>query len=98
MCVCFSLIFETAEYVGIKESVPAYLDPTLGLEDLLTGVTFASAGSGFDPVTAQITVRRLHLSPSYIYMYIYFIVSSNYFICKSKLSRALKSLNVKDYI
>lgn len=53
--------------MGIKESVPAYLDPTLGLEDLLTGVTFASAGSGFDPVTAEITVPNLN-PVTYVYM------------------------------
>lgn len=56
--------------MGIKESVPAYLDPTLGLEDLLTGVTFASAGSGFDPVTAEITVRNLY-PVTYIYVCVY---------------------------
>lgn len=56
--------------MGIKESVPAYLDPTLGLEDLLTGVTFASAGSGFDPVTAEITVRNLN-PVTYICMYMF---------------------------
>ncbi|XP_010279182.1 PREDICTED: GDSL esterase/lipase At5g45960-like [Nelumbo nucifera] len=44
-----------ASYVGVKDFVPPYLDETLGLEDLMTGVSFASAGSGFDPLTAQIT-------------------------------------------
>ncbi|KAL0295822.1 UNVERIFIED_CONTAM: GDSL esterase/lipase [Sesamum angustifolium] len=46
---------ETATYVGIKEYVPPYLDPNLTLEDLMTGVCFASAGSGFDPLTAQLS-------------------------------------------
>ncbi|KAL2475285.1 GDSL esterase/lipase [Abeliophyllum distichum] len=40
-----------ASYGGIKEYVPPYLDPTLNLEELLTGVSFASASSGFDPLT-----------------------------------------------
>ncbi|KAL0328883.1 UNVERIFIED_CONTAM: GDSL esterase/lipase [Sesamum calycinum] len=44
-----------ATYVGIKEYVPPYLDPNLTLEDLMTGVCFASAGSGFDPLTAQLS-------------------------------------------
>ncbi|KAL3519910.1 hypothetical protein ACH5RR_018059, partial [Cinchona calisaya] len=44
-----------AEFLGIKETVPAYLDPTLSMEELMTGVSFASAGSGFDPLTAQLT-------------------------------------------
>lgn len=45
-----------ASYVGLKEEVPAYLDPSLSLDDLITGVCFASAGSGFDPLTAEINV------------------------------------------
>ncbi|KAH7838129.1 hypothetical protein Vadar_022390 [Vaccinium darrowii] len=44
-----------ASYVGIKEYVPPYLDPTLGIEELMTGVSFASAGSGFDPLTPRIS-------------------------------------------
>ncbi|WRX26507.1 GDSL lipase/esterase - like 10 [Theobroma cacao] len=44
-------------YIGIKEYLPPYLDPTLGIEELMTGVSFASAGSGFDPLTPRITVR-----------------------------------------
>ncbi|EYU28037.1 hypothetical protein ABFS82_13G100900 [Erythranthe guttata] len=45
-----------AAYVGIKEYVPAYLDPTFGLDhQLKTGVCFASAGTGFDPLTAQLS-------------------------------------------
>ncbi|CAN6444207.1 unnamed protein product [Victoria cruziana] len=40
-------------YLGIKELVPPYLDYTLDVHDLLTGVSFASAGSGYDPWTAQ---------------------------------------------
>lgn len=43
-----------ASYVGIKENVPAYLDQSLRIGELMTGVSFASAGSGFDPLTAQI--------------------------------------------
>ncbi|KAF8410401.1 hypothetical protein HHK36_002930 [Tetracentron sinense] len=31
-----------AEQLGIKELMPAYLDPTLQIQDLLTGVSFAS--------------------------------------------------------
>ncbi|KAL6991142.1 hypothetical protein U1Q18_009261 [Sarracenia purpurea var. burkii] len=42
-------------YLSIKEYVPPYLDPTLGIEELMTGVSFASAGSGFDSLTAQIS-------------------------------------------
>ncbi|XP_010539839.1 PREDICTED: GDSL esterase/lipase EXL3-like [Tarenaya hassleriana] len=43
-----------AEELGIKSIVPAYLNPSLKPEDLLTGVCFASSGSGYDPLTSKI--------------------------------------------
>ncbi|XP_027347794.1 GDSL esterase/lipase At5g45960 [Abrus precatorius] len=43
-----------ASYLGLKELLPPYLDPNLSDEDLLTGVSFASAGSGFDPLTPML--------------------------------------------
>lgn len=46
----------SANYVGLKDYVPPYLDPNLSTEELLTGVSFASAGSGFDPLTPTISV------------------------------------------
>ncbi|KAM0071762.1 putative GDSL lipase/esterase, SGNH hydrolase superfamily [Helianthus debilis subsp. tardiflorus] len=42
------------EFVGLKKNLPPYLDPSLTIEDLMTGVCFASAGAGFDPLTSQI--------------------------------------------
>ncbi|MCD9560044.1 hypothetical protein HAX54_018473 [Datura stramonium] len=42
------------EELGIKELLPAYLDSNLKSEDLKTGVSFASGGCGFDPLTATI--------------------------------------------
>ncbi|KAK6917636.1 GDSL lipase/esterase [Dillenia turbinata] len=44
-----------ASYVGIKDYVPAYLDPTLSTEELKTGVSFASANSGYDPLTPRLS-------------------------------------------
>ncbi|CAH2046250.1 unnamed protein product [Thlaspi arvense] len=44
-------------YIGVKENVPAYLDPNLGINELISGVSFASAGSGFDPLTPTLGVR-----------------------------------------
>lgn len=43
-------------YAGVKEAMPAYLDPTLSMEELLTGVSFASAGTGYDPLTVELSV------------------------------------------
>ncbi|KAH9329459.1 hypothetical protein KI387_001567, partial [Taxus chinensis] len=42
-----------AEGLGLKETVPAYLDQALTTRDLITGVSFASASSGYDDLTAQ---------------------------------------------
>ncbi|XP_061353765.1 GDSL esterase/lipase EXL3-like [Gastrolobium bilobum] len=42
------------EELGIKELLPAYLDPNLKSSDLATGVCFASGGAGYDPLTSQL--------------------------------------------
>jgi len=55
-----------AEKLGIKEYVPAYLDPNLKSSDLVTGVCFASGASGYDPLTPQIAVNKnIYLSSIY---------------------------------
>ncbi|KAG2698297.1 hypothetical protein I3760_07G144900 [Carya illinoinensis] len=41
------------EELGIKELLPAFRDPTLQPKDLLTGVSFASGGAGYDPLTSN---------------------------------------------
>ncbi|RLN17439.1 hypothetical protein C2845_PM02G13710 [Panicum miliaceum] len=43
-----------ASRLGIKEYLPAYLGTQLSDFDLLTGVSFASGGCGFDPLTAEL--------------------------------------------
>ncbi|KAL6283316.1 hypothetical protein ACE6H2_014245 [Prunus campanulata] len=43
-----------AERFEVKELLPAYLSPNLQLQELLTGVSFASDGSGYDPLTAKL--------------------------------------------
>uniref|UniRef100_A0A3Q7GSC3 Major facilitator superfamily (MFS) profile domain-containing protein n=1 Tax=Solanum lycopersicum TaxID=4081 RepID=A0A3Q7GSC3_SOLLC len=50
-----------AEELGIKGLIPAYLDPNLKDEDLKTGVSFASGGCGYDPLTGS-AFSILHLS------------------------------------
>ncbi|CAN1122372.1 GDSL esterase/lipase At3g14820 [Linum perenne] len=46
-----------AEIFGVKELLPPYLDPLLDIQQLLTGVSFASSGAGYDPHTSQLAVR-----------------------------------------
>uniref|UniRef100_A0A0E0QUH3 Uncharacterized protein n=1 Tax=Oryza rufipogon TaxID=4529 RepID=A0A0E0QUH3_ORYRU len=43
-----------ASRLGLKDLVPAYLGTDLTDGDLLTGVSFASAGSGYDPLTSTL--------------------------------------------
>ncbi|ONK55870.1 uncharacterized protein A4U43_C10F1810 [Asparagus officinalis] len=43
-----------ASKLGIKEYLPAYVDTNLSPEDLITGVSFASGGSGYDPLTSKV--------------------------------------------
>ncbi|KAF8402553.1 hypothetical protein HHK36_010639 [Tetracentron sinense] len=60
-----------ASALGIKEFVPPFLDPHLSNKELLTGVSFASAGSGLDDITGTsggvIPVMR---QPHYFRMHI----------------------------
>ncbi|KAJ1387613.1 SGNH hydrolase superfamily [Sesbania bispinosa] len=43
-----------AEALGIKGFIPSYLSSSLQPHDLLTGVNFASGGSGYDPLTPKL--------------------------------------------
>ncbi|CAO2812815.1 unnamed protein product [Amaranthus hypochondriacus] len=43
-----------SEYFGLKKYVPAYLDPNYGMKDFITGVNFASAGTGYDNTTSSV--------------------------------------------
>uniref|UniRef100_A0A0D9XHQ9 SGNH hydrolase-type esterase domain-containing protein n=1 Tax=Leersia perrieri TaxID=77586 RepID=A0A0D9XHQ9_9ORYZ len=42
-----------ASDLGVKELVPPYLDKDLTMDELKTGVSFASAGSGYDNATCR---------------------------------------------
>ncbi|XP_076886515.1 GDSL esterase/lipase At2g30310-like [Bidens hawaiensis] len=44
-----------ASLLGIKETIPPYLQPNLSRHDLRTGVNFASAGSGYDDLTSGVS-------------------------------------------
>ncbi|XP_068668519.1 GDSL esterase/lipase At2g04570-like [Aristolochia californica] len=43
-----------SDALGIKPEVPAYLDPAYSIKDFATGVSFASAATGYDNVTASV--------------------------------------------
>ncbi|KAL0828544.1 hypothetical protein Bca101_052222 [Brassica carinata] len=45
---------QQTEGLGVKNIVPAYRSSDLQPNDILTGVSFASGGSGLDPMTAQV--------------------------------------------
>ncbi|KAM1004794.1 hypothetical protein ACFX2C_004950 [Malus domestica] len=44
-----------ADALGHTKIIPAFLDPNMKLQDLPHGVSFASAGSGYDDLTANIS-------------------------------------------
>ncbi|KAL6564330.1 hypothetical protein OROMI_015780 [Orobanche minor] len=44
-----------AALMGLKESVPPFLKPNLSDTDIVTGVSFASAGSGYDELTTSVS-------------------------------------------
>ncbi|CAK9184070.1 unnamed protein product [Ilex paraguariensis] len=43
-----------SEAFGLKPAVPAYLDPAYGIADFAVGVSFASAGTGYDNATSNV--------------------------------------------
>jgi len=60
-----------ASRLGIKEFVPPFLDPKLSNDDMRTGVSFASAGIGFDDLTAMVSkaipvMKQIDLFKNYI--------------------------------
>jgi len=49
-----------SEAFGLKTYVPAYLDPKYNISDFASGVTFASAATGYDNATSDVLV--IHVS------------------------------------
>lgn len=70
--VCANFCGMSVEELGIKELLPAYLDPDLQIQDLSTGVNFASGGAGFDPLTSELAVRHFsQLKKTHVHIYFY---------------------------
>jgi hypothetical protein len=57
--VLHTMLLFAASKLGIKELLPAYLSTNLSNQDLITGVSFASGGAGFDPATSQLEVQKI---------------------------------------
>jgi phospholipase/lecithinase/hemolysin len=51
-----------SETFGLPSSVPAYLDTGYTIDQLATGLSFASAGAGLDDLTEKFTVSTFLLS------------------------------------
>ncbi|EMS58259.1 hypothetical protein TRIUR3_26384 [Triticum urartu] len=51
-----------SEALGLASSVPAYLDGSYTVDQLASGVSFASGGTGLDAMTAKIAVSYRSLS------------------------------------
>ncbi|CAI0551031.1 unnamed protein product [Linum tenue] len=45
-----------SEAFGLRPTIPAYLDPAYNISDFAVGVTFASAGTGYDNATSDVLV------------------------------------------
>ncbi|KDO59580.1 hypothetical protein CISIN_1g018590mg [Citrus sinensis] len=45
-----------SEALGVKPTIPAYLDPAYNISDFATGVTFASAATGYDNATSNAVI------------------------------------------
>ncbi|KAF5200557.1 GDSL esterase/lipase [Thalictrum thalictroides] len=92
----------TAESLGIKMMIPAFLDPKLKKEDLLTGVSFASSASGYDNLTAQLT-NVLSVSKQLEYLR-HYKIHLREFVGKKKAEETVKnalfvlSMGTNDFI
>ena len=60
----------------LKPTVPAYLDPAYNISDFVTGVCFASAGTGYDNDTSNVLV-----SPSQVQFISSILLESKIPIC-----------------
>lgn len=62
-----------SEAFGLKPIVPAYLDPAYNISDLATGLTFASAGTGYDNATSDVLVIFDWFDNIFVHPFIFFL-------------------------
>lgn len=60
----FFFFFFSAEALGYTKAIRPFLNKRLRPIDILHGVSFASAASGYDELTANLSVSLLEPSPS----------------------------------
>lgn len=71
-----------SEAFGLKPTVPAYLDPTYNISDFAVGVTFASAGTGYDNATSDVLVSLLFMNKFGNILFYSFCAMALVFVCK----------------
>ncbi|KAJ8439936.1 hypothetical protein Cgig2_004002 [Carnegiea gigantea] len=76
-----------AHTLNLKDVVPPFLDPGLADTDLLTGVSFASGGSGYDDLTT-VTTGAMPMSKQADYFRMY----------KERVSKVIGEIEAKDLI
>lgn len=64
-----------ADALGYTKSIPAFLNPKRMKSDLIHGVSFASAASGYDDLTANLSVRSLEIM---IYHPLFFFIKCRF--------------------
>lgn len=67
-----------SEAFGIKPTIPAYLDPSYNITHFASGVSFASAGTGYDNATSDVFVSDLSCSNPTSFS---FLLSNFLFFC-----------------
>lgn len=61
-----------SEAFGLQRTVPAYLDPAYNISDFAVGVTFASAGTGYDNATSDVLVSHQYFEFTWFFAAYFF--------------------------
>lgn len=63
--------------MGLKPTIPAFLDPAYNISDFAVSVTFASAATGYDNATSEVLICNFINFPYNFYSELVFRFSSN---------------------